>query len=360
MMMMIDNNAGEESIFQFIQKPSSKAQQSTKNFVVEDDRMSRAEILKSRETCFPNDDDDDHDADRKANNEAAKHSSSLYASRYSGIVNPSSFPTFGVNGKRSAATFGRRRDALKPDPKLFQLKTYTSSSSPPSFVERARNSSASYTADVVEIDRENDFETSAAECGGTKTRRSAAATVAATTTDRYFSLNQTKREKVKIKPSIPAARGRLKARSAVDHITQNALDVIFRNKDKEKIKKKIENGSDSAAVLLEEYKKNTQGRVPEYLETMRRDQLKVADFAHTNNHHSYDDVEVVEGETDEENFLAHKQQTEKILREKWAKINSIYQTLPFVIDTPSKRQRKEECERQLDYLERSLSLYNVR
>ncbi|KAK9864242.1 hypothetical protein WJX84_007003, partial [Apatococcus fuscideae] len=42
--------------------------------------------------------------------------------------------------------------------------------------------------------------------------------------------------------------------------------------------------------------------------------------------------------------------------DKWAVINGAYQKLPFSLDTPTKKRRKEELERQLGQIEKDIAL----
>jgi hypothetical protein len=42
------------------------------------------------------------------------------------------------------------------------------------------------------------------------------------------------------------------------------------------------------------------------------------------------------------------------LKTNWDKINKAYQTLSFTLDTPAKKQRKEEFEAQLEQIERDI------
>ena len=44
------------------------------------------------------------------------------------------------------------------------------------------------------------------------------------------------------------------------------------------------------------------------------------------------------------------------MQEKWAVINEAYQKLPFSLDTPTKKRRKEELEKQLGQLEKDIKL----
>ena len=211
-----------------------------------------------------------------------------YKSKYSGSIHPSAFPTFGVNDRRVAATFGKARNALKPDPK--------------SFLQR----SSSVKLNAAERARQPMIET----------------------------IEDSAREKARIKAPIPSDRGQLRERVVIDRVKKNALDVIFTEGNP----KVTKTGDDR---LFEEYNRNTRGKVPKYLQEIKKNiahdnRVVTAPLAH--------DKELL---TEEENGE---------VRQQWLYLNAIYQKLPFVIDTPSKKARKEECERQLDAIERRLVL----
>ena len=211
-----------------------------------------------------------------------------YKSKYSGSIHPSAFPTFGVNDRRLAATFGKARNALKPDPK--------------SFLQR----SSSVKLNAAERARQPMIET----------------------------IEDSAREKARIKAPIPSDRGQLRERVVIDRVKKNALDVIFTEGNP----KVTKTGDDR---LFEEYNRNTRGKVPKYLQEIKKNiahdnRVVTAPLAH--------DKELL---TEEENGE---------VRQQWLYLNAIYQKLPFVIDTPSKKAKKEECERQLDAIERRLVL----
>ena len=212
-----------------------------------------------------------------------------YKSKYSGSIHPSAFPTFGVNDRRLAATFGKARNALKPDPK--------------SFLQR----SSSVKLNAAERARQPMIET----------------------------IEDSAREKARIKAPIPSDRGQLRERVVIDRVKKNALDVILTEGNPQVTK----TGDDR---LFEEYNRNTRGKVPKYLQEIKKNiahgnRVVTAPLAH-------------EEENEEEN------DEEAVLRQQWLYLNAIHQKLPFVIDTPSKKAKKEECERQLDAIERRLVL----
>ncbi len=45
-----------------------------------------------------------------------------------------------------------------------------------------------------------------------------------------------------------------------------------------------------------------------------------------------------------------------VFQDKWAVINEAYQKLPFSLDTPTKKRRKEELEKQLSQIEKDIKL----
>ena len=208
-----------------------------------------------------------------------------YKSKYSGSIHPSAFPTFGVNDRRLAATFGKARNALKPDPKSFLQR---SSSVKLTASERARRP-------MIE------------------------------------TIEDSAREKARIKAPIPSDRGQLRERVVIDRVKKNALDVIL-TEGNPPVTKTCDDR------LFEVYNRNTRGKVPKYLQEIKKN------IAHDNR--------VVTAP------LAHEEENdeEAVLRQQWQYLNAIYQKLPFVIDTPSKKARKEECERKLDAIERRLVL----
>ena len=214
-----------------------------------------------------------------------------YKSKYSGSIHPSAFPTFGVNDRRLAATFGKARNALKPDPKSFLQ----------------RSSSVKLTADD-------------------RARRPVIETI-----------EDSAREKARIKAPIPSDRGQLRERVVIDRVKKNALDVILTEGNPQVMK----TGDDR---LFEEYNRNTRGKVPKYLQEIKKS------IAH-------DNCVVTTPLTHDKELLTEEENGEEaVLRQQWLYLNAIYQKLPFVIDTPSKKARKEKCEQQLDAIERRLVL----
>ena len=262
----------KESVFALITKVSSSPSSNVEADEVDED-------YKKREGEEEEDEDEENEEKTRER----------YKSKYSGSIHPSAFPTFGVNDRRLAATFGKARNALKPDPKSFLQR---SSSVKLNAAERARRP-------MIE------------------------------------TIEDSAREKARIKAPIPSDRGQLRERVVIDRVKKNALDVIFTEGNPQVTKI-------GDARLFEEYNRNTRGKVPKYLQEIKKNiahgnRVVTAPLAH-------------EEENEEENG------EEAVLRQQWQYLNAIYQKLPFVIDTPSKKARKEECERQLDAIERRLVL----
>ena len=264
----------KESVFALITKVSPSPSSNVEADEVDED-------YNKREGEEEEDEDEDEENEEKTRER--------YKSKYSGSIHPSAFPTFGVNDRRLAATFGKARNALKPDPKSFLQR---SSSVKLNAAERARRP-------MIE------------------------------------TIENSAREKARIKAPIPSDRGQLRERVVIDRVKKNALDVILTEGNPQVTK----TGDDR---LFEEYNRNTRGKVPKYLQEIKKNiahgnRVVTAPLAH-------------EEENEEEN------DEEAVLRQQWLYLNAIYQKLPFVIDTPSKKARKEECERQLDAIERRLVL----
>ena len=264
----------KESVFALITKVSPSPSSNVEADEVDEDYNKRE---------GEEEEDEDEESEEKTRDR--------YKSKYSGSIHPSAFPTFGVNDRRLAATFGKARNALKPDPKSFLQ----------------RSSSVKLTA--AERARQPMIET----------------------------IEDSAREKARIKAPIPSDRGQLRERVVIDRVKKNALDVIF-TEGNPKVTKTGDNR------LFEEYNRNTRGKVPKYLQEIKKNiahdnRVVTAPLAH--------DKELL---TEEENGEV------AVLRQQWLYLNAIYQKLPFVIDTPSKKARKEECERQLDAIERRLVL----
>ena len=156
----------KESVFALITKVSPSPSSNVEADEVDED-------YNKREGEEEEDEDEDEENEEKTRER--------YKSKYSGSIHPSAFPTFGVNDRRLAATFGKARNALKPDPKSFLQR---SSSVKLNAAERARRP-------MIE------------------------------------TIENSAREKARIKAPIPSDRGQLRERVVIDRVKKNALDVIL-------------------------------------------------------------------------------------------------------------------------------------
>jgi len=98
--------------------------------------------------------------------------------------------------------------------------------------------------------------------------------------------------------------------------------------------------------------KKGYGKVPHYLEKVK---AEIED--------EYNYIQSMQEAYDEEGedgcrtrVLDNKQKIDMIegLKTNWDRINKAYQTLSFTLDTPAKKQRKEEFEAQLEQIERDI------
>jgi len=106
--------------------------------------------------------------------------------------------------------------------------------------------------------------------------------------------------------------------------------------------------------------KKGYGKVPAYLE-------KVKGEIQDEYNYIMQMQEAATEEMDEEGFgrtrmLSEAERIEMLngLKTNWDRINKAYQTLSFTLDTPAKKQRKEEFEAQLEQLERDIERLSKR
>jgi len=106
--------------------------------------------------------------------------------------------------------------------------------------------------------------------------------------------------------------------------------------------------------------KKGYGKVPAYLE-------KVKGEIQDEYNYIMQMQEAQTEEMDEEGFgrtrvLSENERIEMLngLKTNWDRINKAYQTLSFTLDTPAKKQRKEEFEAQLEQLERDIERLSKR
>jgi len=137
--------------------------------------------------------------------------------------------------------------------------------------------------------------------------------------------------KARVKAPIQSDRGQLKERVEIDRVRKNALDVISHTIKAWQRKN----------ALYDNYIKTTQGKIPKYLHKIKQRK------AH-NEHITMQHVASSDAETHENENIA------KTLKVEWLRLNRDYLKMPFLIDTPSKKARKEEYERRLDAIERRM------
>ena len=155
----------KESVFALITKVSPSPSSNVEADEVDED-------YKKREGEEEEDEDEDEESEEKTRER--------YKSKYTGSIHPSAFPTFGVNDRRLAATFGKARNALKPDPKSFLQR---SSSVKLNAAERARRP-------MIE------------------------------------TIEDSAREKGRIKAPIPSDRGQLRERVVIDRVKNHIGNLL--------------------------------------------------------------------------------------------------------------------------------------
>eukprot|EP00884_Botryococcus_braunii_P000843 jgi/Botrbrau1/1075/Bobra.0076s0040.1 len=93
------------------------------------------------------------------------------------------------------------------------------------------------------------------------------------------------------------------------------------------------------------------GEVPKYLagakERIRKEKEQLAAFLQIQ-HQQEKEAHVVQMPEEE------RQELLRALKSKWGAVNSAYQRLPFSLDTPAKKKRKEAYERQLNVIEKDI------
>jgi hypothetical protein len=95
--------------------------------------------------------------------------------------------------------------------------------------------------------------------------------------------------------------------------------------------------------------KHAHGKVPRYLKRVKAEaQRKTEEEAATAGSSSADDAA---GRQLRKLPEAEQKELVRELKLKWERVNEAYQKLPFTLDTPQKRARKEQLERELKQLE---------
>lgn len=149
-----------------------------------------------------------------------------------------------------------------------------------------------------------------------------------------------RREKDRRKPPVPTRDEKppLGLHSGKNYITANAVQAILAEPKK---------------VGHEEPKpteRGTYGKVPGYLRRIKTEMEREREMAAEA--HSRAD----EGGTGNLRKLSDEERDELVyrLKMKWEQVNEAYQKLPFTIDTPQRKARKEQMEHELRQLEHDI------
>ena len=112
--------AFEESIFALVAKQQQESL--TEREEGKNERTFRGQQLHQKKEEEEEEKEKKNTEQEKGTRKNMTTSFASYSSIHSGVITPSHFPTFCVNKKRPATTFGRQRNALKPIPRIFQRK----------------------------------------------------------------------------------------------------------------------------------------------------------------------------------------------------------------------------------------------
>ena len=125
--------------------------------------------------------------------------------------------------------------------------------------------------------------------------------------------------------------------SQKDYVRANAIENIL-------AEPKARSGAQQALPGKHPY-----GKVPRYLKRVKAEaQRKTEEEAATAGSSSADDAA---GRQLRKLPEAEQKELVRELKLKWERVNEAYQKLPFTLDTPQKRARKEQLERELKQLE---------
>ncbi|KAK9833744.1 hypothetical protein WJX74_004757 [Apatococcus lobatus] len=119
--------------------------------------------------------------------------------------------------------------------------------------------------------------------------------------------------------------------SQKNFVTANAIENIL-------AKPKVHDTSERLYILKPDF-----GEVPAYLQR-NREQIQ------------QERQQAVTMAPSSEMSMQEREELVGQLKEKWAVVNEAYQKLPFSLDTPTKKRRKEELEKQLGQLEKDIKL----
>jgi len=105
--------------------------------------------------------------------------------------------------------------------------------------------------------------------------------------------------------------------------------------------------------------KKGYGKVPAYLEKVKGEIQDEYNYIMQMQEAATEDAEEGYGRT---RMISEPERIEMLngLKTNWDRINKAYQTLSFTLDTPAKKQRKEEFEAQLEQLERDIERMSKR
>lgn len=105
--------------------------------------------------------------------------------------------------------------------------------------------------------------------------------------------------------------------------------------------------------------KKGYGKVPAYLEKVKGEIQDEYNYIMQMQEAATEDMEEGFGRT---RMVSEPERIEMLngLKTNWDRINKAYQTLSFTLDTPAKKQRKEEFEAQLEQLERDIERMSKR
>merc|ERR1712159_127192 len=108
--------------------------------------------------------------------------------------------------------------------------------------------------------------------------------------------------------------------------------------------------------------KKGYGKVPAYLEKVKGEIQDEYNYIMQMQEAAVEEMGDETGEGGRTRMLSENERLEMLngLKTNWDRINKAYQTLSFTLDTPAKKQRKEEFEAQLEQLERDIERLSKR
>merc|ERR1711939_1114369 len=108
--------------------------------------------------------------------------------------------------------------------------------------------------------------------------------------------------------------------------------------------------------------KKGYGKVPAYLEKVKGEIQDEYNYIMQMQEAAVEEMGDETGEGGRTRMLSENERLEMLngLKTNWDRINKAYQTLSFTLDTPAKKQRKEEFEAQLEQIERDIERLSKR